>query len=236
MVPGRAGNRHYARTIMADPGECATTTAVALTPPFGSQEEAAPVTPEKAKPPRLAEPRGIKPFGDRIRPKEEVGCHPLPACEARPAIAQRPTNVSGHGLCAGRIRIRSARASLPRWAHEFDAKATSTGSTSRSCTTEAVAAQHLMTKQIVPPSPGGAPSCVASWRCAWPPSRGKRLLVPAARAAARPCAGCARVAQKWSGALAVRDGRQTDRRFIRGRSRTHYAILSRRFAGLRVVL
>ena len=153
MVPGRAGNRHYARTIMADPGECATTTAVALTPPFGSQEEAAPVTPEKAKPPRLAEPRGIKPFGDRIRPKEEVGCHPLPACEARPAIAQRPTNVSGHGLCAGRIRIRSARASLPRWAHEFDAKATSTGSTSRSCTTEAVAAQHLMTKQIVPPSP-----------------------------------------------------------------------------------
>ena len=78
--------------------------------------------------------------------------------------------------------------------------------TSRSCTTEAVAAQHLKTKQNVPPSPGGAPSCVASWRCAWPPSRGRKPLAPAARAVARPCARCARVAQKWSGALAVRDG------------------------------
>ena len=57
---------------MADPGDCATTTAVALTPPAGSQEEAAVLTPEKEKTPRLAGPR-IKPFGDRIRTAEEVG-------------------------------------------------------------------------------------------------------------------------------------------------------------------
>ena len=72
MVPGRAGNRHYARTSMSDPAVCAATTMVALTPPDGLQEEAAPVTPEKEKPPRLAGPR-IKPFGDRIRTAEEVG-------------------------------------------------------------------------------------------------------------------------------------------------------------------
>ena len=72
MVPGRAGNRHYARTIMSDPAACAATTMVALTPPDNSQEEAAPVTPEKEKTPRLARPR-IKPFGDRIRTAEEVG-------------------------------------------------------------------------------------------------------------------------------------------------------------------
>ena len=72
MVPGRAGNRHYARTIMSDPAACAATTMVALTPPDSSQKKAAPVTPEKEKRPRLAGPR-IKPFGDRIRTAEEVG-------------------------------------------------------------------------------------------------------------------------------------------------------------------
>lgn len=70
--PSRAGNRQDARTIMADPGDCATTTAVALTPPAGSHEEAALLTPEKEKPPRLVGPR-IKPVGDRIRTAEEVG-------------------------------------------------------------------------------------------------------------------------------------------------------------------
>ena len=68
----RAGNRQDARTIMADPGDCATTTAVALKPPAGSHEEAALLTPEKEKPPRLVWPR-IKPVGDRIRTAEEVG-------------------------------------------------------------------------------------------------------------------------------------------------------------------
>ena len=57
---------------MADPGDCATTTAVALKPPAGSHEEAALLTPEKEKPPRLVGPR-IKPVGDRIRTAEEVG-------------------------------------------------------------------------------------------------------------------------------------------------------------------
>ena len=71
-APSRAGNRQDARTIMADPGDCATTTAVALTPPAGSHEEAALLTPEKEKPPRLVGPR-IKPVGDRIRTAEEVG-------------------------------------------------------------------------------------------------------------------------------------------------------------------
>ena len=72
MVPGRAGNRHHARTIMSDPAACAATTLVALTPLDSSQKKAAQVTPKKAKPPRLAGPR-IKPFGDRIRTAEEVG-------------------------------------------------------------------------------------------------------------------------------------------------------------------
>ena len=72
MVPGRAGNRHHARTIMSDPAACAATTMVALTPTDSSQKKAEPVTPEKEKRPRLAGPR-IKPFGDRIRTAEEVG-------------------------------------------------------------------------------------------------------------------------------------------------------------------
>ena len=92
-----------ARTPMADPGAGAATTVVATPSPSGSMVEAALVTPEKKKPPRFAGPR-IEPVGKRIRIMEEVGCHPLPTCEARPAIEQRPTNVSGHGLCAGRRR------------------------------------------------------------------------------------------------------------------------------------
>ena len=95
--------REIARTLMADPGAGAATTVVATPSPSGSTEEAARVTPEKKKPPRFAGPR-IEPVGKRIRTMEEVGCQPLPTCEARPAIEQRPTTVSGHGLCAGRRR------------------------------------------------------------------------------------------------------------------------------------
>ena len=141
-VQGGKSALRCARIIMADPGACAATTVVALTSPSASQEEAASVTPEKEKPTRLAGPR-IKPFGKRIRAEEEVGCQPLPTCEARPAIEQRPTNVSGHGLCAGRSRrVRISSASLPRWARVFIARETSTGSTSKSCTTEEVAMQR----------------------------------------------------------------------------------------------
>ena len=164
MVPGRAGNRHYARTSMSDPAVCAATTMVALTPPDGLQEEAAPVTPDRRS---LLASQGHESSRSATasaprRRWDDCRClparHDLPLCRDRPLCLVTAYVPAGVGYEA------SARASLPSWAHVFDARVTSTGTTSRSCTTEAVAAPHLRPKHTAPPSPGGALSCAASWR------------------------------------------------------------------------
>ena len=168
---------------MSDPGASVPPPIGSNTSPPTANDAAEAVTPEKAKPPRPAEPRST-PFCKRALEESEVD---TAQSRARPARELRPTHVSGTGLCACRCwQLQSAPPSTR--CRAFSARRASTGSTSRRCTLiEHVAEQRRRQQLHVQSSPRAAPSCAASSLLSLPPCREKTPPAPASREEAAPC-------------------------------------------------